>query len=80
MALLYSLAFLKSPLPCSRKEAWSEQRVSSVRSGDRPLCANGTASLALGIVHHKQQCRPAITEGNYMYNVIFVTMLLTTST
>ena len=69
MALLYSLAFLKSPPPCSGREAWSERRVSSVRSGDRPLCASGTASLALVIVHHKQQCRPAITESYYMYSV-----------
>ena len=38
LVYLRSIALHKSPPPFSRNEAWSEWRVSSVRSGDCPLC------------------------------------------
>ena len=83
MTLLYSLAFLRSP-PSLRNLAWSERRVSSVRCGDLPRLASGIASFALGMVHHKQQWRPAICNEHVQnvflvyYKVVFC-MSLTTS-
>ena len=85
MTLLY---FLRSPSSL-RNLAWYERRVSSVRCGDLPRLASGMASFALGMVHHKQQWRPAICNEHVQnvsncvflvyYKVVFC-MSLTTST
>ena len=53
---LYSLAFFKSPAPFFRKEASYDTRVWSVHTGCLPLVARGMESLALVIIHHRQQC------------------------
>ncbi len=58
ITLLNNFALFRFPWPSEVNLEWSALRESNVLAGKDPLLAKGSTNLELGIVHHKQLCRP----------------------